>query len=110
MADLPPFEDRVKRVLAIAYAGIHHVPGWDKRKPYGDGLTVTVFQDLATYDFDRLTRLVVAAHDHCVRLQIDSGGPRHLALRFWPRQREGDITRRHPTMEDAMASIRQSGW
>jgi hypothetical protein len=106
----PHFMEKVERILAVAYFGIHHVPGWEKRKPWGDGVTVTVSSDLSTYDFDTLTRLVVAAHDECVRLSVDHAGPRHMALRFHPRRgREGRMFDRHPTIEEAIATVRSYG-
>lgn len=35
-----------------------------------DGMDVLLFDQLATYDRPELTRLVVAAHEHCVRVAI----------------------------------------
>ena len=107
---LAPLEDRVRAVLATAFRGIHHVPGWRQRKPFGEGLTVTVIADLSTFDGDYLTRLVVAAHEECVRMTVDPGGPRRLCLRFWSRMREGRLYERHPTIEQAVASVRAERW
>lgn len=108
----PAAEAAAERVLARAYAGIHHVEGWSRRRPWGDGLVVTVPGGLSTYDFDVLTRLVVAAHDECVRVQIEPGGPRQLRLAFHVRQREGSMFERHPTIEEAVVRARGGahGW
>src|SRR6185503_20091932 len=86
---------------------IHHVMGWARRKPWGDGISLVVPATLSTYDGDTLTRLVVASHDECVRLQVDPSGPRGLALRFHPRIRAGHLFQRHPTIEQAISAIRQ---
>lgn len=106
-------ERRAHAVLAIAYRGIHHVDGWSRRRVQAIGVgalcEVTVYAgDLATFDFDVLTRLVVAAHDQCTRLSLRQAGPRHLKLMFHLRQREGRIYERHPTIEEAIASVRGS--
>lgn len=37
------------------------------------GIRVRYFGDIATFDFDEVTRLVVAAHEHCVRVQFSPG-------------------------------------
>lgn len=105
-----PVEEKAQRVLARAYFGIHHVPYWNRRRGWGpEGVKVTVYGDVSTCDFDTLTRLVVAAHDECVRLRVMSGGPSYLVLAFTDRAREGDITERHPTMEEALERAR-GGW
>ncbi|HZS84188.1 MAG TPA: hypothetical protein VFA50_15035, partial [Stellaceae bacterium] len=60
------------------------------------------------YDFDHLTRLVIAAHDRCVRLDIEPAARRYLWLILHPREREGGMSRRHPTIEQAIADFRSS--
>jgi len=102
-------EAKAEAVLARAYLGIHHVPYWRRRQPSGNhGVKVTIQDGISSCDYDTLTRLVVAAHDECVRIEICSGGPRQLVIHLHPRVREGDITERHPTMEEAVVSARRS--
>lgn len=104
----PEIENRVEAVLARAYLGIHHVPFWSRRKPSGNhGVNVTIYDGISTFDYDTLTRLVVAAHDEAVRVEICSGGPRQLVLHLHPRQREGDITERHAAIEEAVIQARR---
>lgn len=106
---LRPVEQKAKAVLAAGYYGIHHVPYWHRRREWGpDGVRVSVFGDMATFDFDTLTRLVVAAHDQCVRLRVMSGGPNMLTLGFTDRVRDGLVYDRHPTMEEALVRCRPS--
>lgn len=63
----------------------------------------------ATWDFDQLTRLVIGAHDDCIRMLISPSGPGMLCLSFWPREdREGKMAKRHPTIEEAIASYRRA--
>lgn len=91
-------------LLAEVFGGAHHVP---KAVEWGYGIKVNVGSGrLATFDFNFLTRLVVLAHDRCIRAEICQGGPRMVGVALWKRQREGGMNQRHPTLEDAVASIR----
>jgi hypothetical protein len=103
--DLPPIE-RCKMVLAIAFRGLHHLPSGFK--DHGRWIEANIFGGVATYDFDVLTRLVVAAHDLCVRVEISHSGPRLIKLILHPRQREGGMCHRHPTIEEAIKKVRES--
>ena len=63
---------------------------------------------LATYDFDALTRLVILAHDRCYRLALSQSAPRRIRIEIWRRRgRNGDFTQRHATIEEAIASVRR---
>jgi len=97
-------KEKAEAVLANTYFGLHHVPG--KIKDLGHRVEVTVPCNLATFDFDGLTRLVIGAHDECVRVGLRNGPPRKIVIMFHDRNREGGFTQRHPTMEDAIKSIR----
>ncbi len=104
---LSPFEACVADILGAAYLGIYHIEGAHKGEWTHCRVEVTVQSDLATWDFDYLTRLVVLSHDACVRLSIGQAGPRRMRLSFWPRLREGGVSERHPTMEAAIATVRE---
>lgn len=75
---------------------------------YGLGTSfVLKSPQLATYDNDTLTRLVVAAHDLGVRVQIGACTPKAIRVSMWTRPvREGSMGLRHPTLEDAAHLIR----
>lgn len=103
----PKFEKKVEMVLTRMFHGIHHVPGWEKREPFGDGIRVVVKAGLASYDFPELTSLVVACHDLAVRVEIHPAGARKLALCFHPRRRDGQMWERHPRIEEAVAGARR---
>jgi hypothetical protein len=63
--------------------------------------------DLSTYDYDSLTRLVIAAHDACIRVTVSSSGPNMVKITLWPRDgREGSISDRHATIEQAIETMR----
>lgn len=101
-------ERRCERVMAIAYRGIHHVPYWRKRRWCGEiGILVSVPASLSTFDFDNLTRLVVAAHDECVRVEVVGGAPHLLKLLLNVREgRSGAVWARHDTIEEAVVKVR----
>lgn len=110
----PESEERFKRVLAVAFLGLHHCDGWERRQthtgfcsPAGDMMSVTTFQDLATYDGELLTRLVIATHEEAVRVSIENGGFKRLVIRLWYRKREGRHSQRHATIEEAIQSYRR---
>lgn len=58
---------------------------------------------LATFDFSHLTALVIAAHDAALRMEISPRSNRYLTILFHRRSHDGEsITKRHPTMEEAI--------
>lgn len=97
---LPPFKQRAKEMLCRVYGGLHHV-----RRLQDEGRYITCLHgcDLATFDFDHMTRLVLGAHEYCVRVSVTNGGPNRLKIWVWDRKREGRMSERHPTIEQAMA-------
>lgn len=102
-------KEKTERVLAVAYSGLHNVPG--KIKHDDLLIEVCVPAQLSTFDFDTLTRLVVLSHDQCVRLSVTNGGPRKVKLMFHDRiAREGQMHERHPTIEEAIPKIRASAF
>ena len=101
---------RIERVLGKTFrcgqscGGLHHVP---KLKWCHGWAEVNAHDGMSTYDFNQLTALVIGAHEEAVRVEILQGGPRRLKLLLHPRQREGDMTRRHPTIEKAIEDYRR---
>lgn len=88
------------------YGGEHHIPGW-KPKPCGFGWSVNHDRgELATFDFNQLTRLVFMAHDKCIRVEVYPEKKGVMRIAIWQRQREGSIDARHPTLEQALNKFR----
>lgn len=86
------------------YQGEHHIPG--KVKEFGGGWVVNHDRgDLATYDYNQLTKLVFMAHEKCIRVSVMPCSPRHLKIAIWKRQREGGMSERHPTLQQAIESF-----
>lgn len=100
--------DEAKEFFGKLVGGSHHV--YDQHlKEYGQGWRFTYWNDLSTYDFNVLTKFVILCHDQCVRGQIAGKNSKEVYLIIHQRHtREGDMTRKHPTMEDAINNFRNS--
>jgi hypothetical protein len=96
------------QMFADVVGGFHHVTG--TFKPWNDGIRVSDYQRAwSTFDMDRLTRLVILAHDRMIRVSIVPSAPRRVGIEMWKRHtREGRMSKRHPTMEQAIATHRRS--
>ena len=94
------FKEKVEAVLDEVYNGLHHLP--NKLKDCGHCFELNHYGDLATYDFSQLTILVFAAHKYCVRVSISQSGRGLVKLLFHNREREGSMSQRHPSLEDAI--------
>lgn len=105
--ELTPFEKVAVRVLCLGFGRPWNVPwNWGRTDWHCGGcVSVCARSTLATYDRDGLTRLVIAAHDYCVRVEI-SPAMSYLRIRVHPRSREKLIMSGHPTIEEAIAKFR----
>lgn len=100
-----PSVERLDRVLAYAFRGIHHA---GKIKKHSDDYWETnIFGGISTFDFDHLTRLVLAAHKWAVRVEITSSGPRMVKLHLSARTREGSVYSRHPDIDSVVSEFKQ---
>jgi len=72
MKDLTPDQEYCRETLSDFVLGAHHLP---KIHKWGAGICINYSGDLATFDFDRLTRLVLLAHRDHVRIEIGQSGP-----------------------------------
>lgn len=88
-------------MLAEFAGGKHHLP---KVYEWGDGVCINWGQGLSTYDFDRLTRLVLLAHRYAIRVDIGSSGPGMVRIichrRAWLRQFDRTLSTHHPNLAD----------
>ena len=97
--------------------GFHHL---SNLRRWGNGIAIDEPNEIATYDFNGLTRLVVMAHDECVRVGVkietrDEEYEGHqyqvtkLIVTFHPCKRpvDGDgMSSRHPELDHHIAEIR----
>ena len=92
--------------LAEWCGGSHHM---NEVSPYGQGISMSWSGDLATYDFDGLTRLVILAHRDAIRFAITYSGPRMVKICAWNRKggpREGlSMSQWHPSLDDLKRRI-----
>lgn len=96
-------------MLCDLFYGAHHIIG--KIQPSGErGIIINSTNcrnRFGSYDYDNLTRAVVMAHDRMIRFAIEPSGPNMLRLVLHKRhKRDGDMTEKHPSLEDAVAKIR----
>lgn len=90
--------------FSILFRGQHHIGA--EIKPHGNGWCVNTYQTIfATFDYSGLTRMVLMAHKYAVRVEIKPSGPGMLKICIWQRQRDGDLCKRHPTIEQAIQDI-----
>jgi len=85
------------------YYGKHHIPNY-KVHEFGYGFCVKHSGNgLATFDSNYLTRLVLMAHDKCIRVDVSPISFRYMRITIWKRQnRDGNFSERHPTIETAI--------
>lgn len=94
-------------MFADVVGGFHHVNG--NFKPFGLGVKInTSSSGWATWDFNRLTKLVIYAHDRMIRVDLQPSGPRMVGFAMWKRHsRTGGVGDRHPTIQEAVATHSQ---
>lgn len=101
-----PFKERAEWVLSRTFRGLHHVD-IDRIKWHEWFCEYSALDGISTFDYDHLTRLVIAAHDACLRVSICASGPRMVKISIGYREsRGGDINERHPTIEQAIETMR----
>lgn len=111
--DLPEPQKMLLVLLCLAYrTGPHNLGrggSWLLSMSGGDRYAkISVGDYLSTYDSDTLTRLVLGAHEVACRVSIETCNPQRLRVRLWFRGREGGFGERHPTIEGAVADVRDT--
>lgn len=97
--------DEAREFLGEVFCGYHHIPS--EIKQWGEGWYIWTKRNLATFDSDLLTRLVVIGHDEMFRVEIESHGFHGVKIIVHKREaRTGQIFKRHPTIESHISAIR----
>ena len=98
---------RVAKLIEEWVGGFHHFPGGesaikriDWKNPYW--IEIVVYGSLASNDFYQLTKLVLLAHEHAIRVEVGGASNNYLRILFHPKDRED-----HPTIEQRLASWNQ---
>ena len=98
-----PFADKVYEWVSIVFGGEHHLVRLENKGHY---YLCIPRGTLATFDDDRLTRIVLASHRYGLRAEIDNHGMRGLKILLHNRpSRNGRMWERHPTIEQAIQLI-----
>ncbi len=108
---LTPFQARVIDIVGMVGGGIYNAPicsaehiDWH----YGfNGVSLTWGREMATWDFAQLSMLVFLCHEARIRCSIEAVAPRTMRLSFWQRAHEGDVARRHPSLDEAVKMFRE---
>lgn len=92
--------------MSQLFSGFHHVNG--KVVEYGTGIKVNIsYSNMATFDYDYLTKAVVMSHNWGVRLEIQPASSRQLRFILHKRHtREGSMSERHPLMSEAIEKFK----
>ena len=99
-------KEEATEFFAEYYGGKHNIPGHEVAA-CGPGWSVFDNRGgLASYDTNGLTRLVVMAHDRCIRVEVSPWRNTTLRIAIYKRQRIGDLFLGHPTMEQAIEKFR----
>lgn len=94
------------RCFEVVALALNTYTGYLKPIPCGNGIRVAFLGDVATYDGNLLTRLVLAAHRYAVRISVANSGPRRVAIEAHPRDPKGlRIMDRHPSLDDLQAMV-----
>ena len=101
------FGERAADLIGDWQRGIYHVQCQAVNTDWtGERFIRLIYHGyLSTFDSDDLTRLVILAHDRCIRVQI-SPCMRYLEIMLHPRDRDGRFSDRHGTIEGAIKRVR----
>lgn len=98
-------EERFNVVVNHAFGGWHHVFG-EKRQCEGKQVSFWIHGGISTWDFNLLTKLVVAAHVVRIRAEVESHG--FGRLKIWLNIREDNPnawTQHHPSGEGLKGEV-----
>jgi hypothetical protein len=139
--------EKTLTILSCTFGGLHHVDSdqlelFEYSSKYEN--SYLVYEELATYDFSKLTTLVILSHEMAVRVAVKSirlnpciqkeydlmqkihksynsdqgnsisfeefyqGMNPYTKLSFCKRERNGDFSQRHPTINDSVNTVREN--
>ncbi len=107
---MTPAQFECLELLSDLFGGLHHVYG-KITGPRPDTININAENcrnHFATFDYSWLTVATVLAHDRMIRFGIAPSSGGKLCLTFQKRStREGDASSMHPSLEDAIAKVRE---
>lgn len=111
-AEISPLGRNVADFLGELHYGIYHLDyGALKRVDWTDNLHIQIVLydggQLATTDFDTLSRLVFLAHHMALRVELKAASSKYMRYIFSQRQRSGAIYERHPELDEAVEKFQR---
>jgi hypothetical protein len=97
-----PLSEKVDLFIDYVFGGRHHTTKVIDHKFWFE---VKFHQDVATWDGNIMTKIVVASHDLGLRASLDPNGLRGLKLMLHNRKQRDTISRGHPTLEEHLEKI-----
>lgn len=85
-----------RRLLAVDWSCNHHI------------IISLHLNGFSTYDYNTLTRLVFLAHHMAIRVEVNPCNFNYIELMFHQRERNGNISQRHPTLAQAVQMFSES--
>lgn len=90
-----------RQFFADFFYGEHHVPGLIK--PVNEGFYILMMGELATTDYNDMTRLVLMAHARCIRVCVRPCNFRYLRVSIFKRDPTKDnLIQGHPSLIQAI--------
>ncbi len=113
VANMSQLGKEVADLLGDLFLGIYHLSSVALKKvDWGDDscIRITLSGSMATFDGDKLTRLVVLSHDRMIGVDLGPCNFQNLEVLFHKRKNRvgGDTYHRMPTMESHMEMIREA--
>lgn len=96
--------DKADHFVSDVFGGVHRVRKLENR---GNYYLCVPRETLATYDDDKLTRIVIASHKYGVRAEVQLNGTRGLKILLHNRtsRDKGRMFERHPKLSDVLECI-----
>lgn len=98
-----PFAEKIELFIDYVFGGRHRTFAVEQKEVC---YYIKFWDNLATWDGNKLTKIVVAAHDLGLRVDAEPNGMRGMRLMVHNRAlREGRTMERHPTLEQHLEEI-----
>lgn len=91
------------------FYGKHHIPkrkGQKSIEQYGEGYCINTHNLFSTFDNNELTRLVILAHKHFMRVEISPASPNYLKIIIFKRDLNNKFAA-HPSLDDLINNIQK---
>ena len=107
--ELSPLGEAVATLLWEWASGIYHLEDMLRKVDWTNNrwIEFNYYNEVATFDWDNLTKLVFFAHWFGIRISIQPCNFRYIKIMFHPRKRVGGIFAKHPTLDQAVNDFKE---